>query len=435
MPKERGIFYGWWIVAASAFFNFLVGGTFVYGFTALFDPLRSHFGWTSAQTAIGFSLQRLEAGIAAPLVGFLFDRLGPRKLILSGMIVAGLGLIFMSRINSLAGFYAAFLMTAVGLSFGWMGPPMYAVANWFVKKRSRALSLLLAATSLGGFLVPPLVALIAQEGWRTGLLTIGIGFCAISIPMAIVVKHRPEKYGYLPDGDATSSLGTAPPPEMLRAGNTSKASDSVPNTDFGVRHALKTRGFWCISLATMLSMIMASAVMVFEIPHLENAGISREVAGLTVTFTALLSLVGSLASGPLGDAIDKRRVLAAAVALQCGGMIIFASISQPWHLIPFVLLYGIGFGATIPLRPALVADYFGRANIGTILGLMMSVALLGSVVSPLMAGWFFDSTGSYQGIFIVYAVASLSAIPAILLARRPSQETWPRPPGSGRLTL
>ncbi|MEE8384557.1 MAG: MFS transporter, partial [Dehalococcoidia bacterium] len=372
-----------------------------------------------AQTAIGFSLQRLEAGIAAPVVGFLFDRLGPRRLILSGMIVAGSGLILMSRIDSLAGFYAAFLMTAVGLSFGWMGPPMYAVTNWFVKKRSRALSLLLASTSLGGFLVPPLVALIAQEGWRTGMVAIGIGFCAISIPMAIVVKHRPEKYGYLPDGDVADAPGAAPPPEMLRNGNTHRAGDSAPRTDFGVRHALRTRGFWCISLATMLSMLMASAVMVLEIPHLENAGISRESAGLAVTFTALLGMIGSLTGGFLGDVVEKPRVLAAALMLQCSGMIIFALVSQPWHLIPFVLLYGIGFGATIPLRPALLADYFGRANIGTIMGLMMSVALLGSVVSPLMAGWFFDSNGSYQGIFIIYAVASLLAIPAVLLARRP----------------
>jgi MFS family permease len=423
MLKERRLFYGWWIVAASTFFNFLVGGTFVYGFTALFDPLRSHFGWTSAQTALGFSLQRLEAGIAAPVVGFLFDRIGPRRLILFGMIVAGSGLIYMSQITSLPGFYAAFLITAVGLSFGWLGPPMYAVANWFIRRRSRALSFLLAGTSLGGLLVPPLVLLIAREGWRTGLLTIGIGFCVISVPMAVVVKHRPEKYGYLPDGDVADSPGDSQSPQMLGGNDPPRTDHPVPETDFGIRQALRTRGFWCISLATMLSMLMASAVMVLEIPHLESAGISREVAGLAVTFTSLLSLVGSLAGGLVGDIVEKPRVLAMALALQCSGMIIFAFVSQPWHLIPFLLLYGIGFGATIPLRPALLADYFGRANIGTILGLMMSVALLGSVLSPLVAGWFFDSNGSYQGIFIIYAVASSAAIPAVLLARRPVLET------------
>lgn len=423
MLKERRIFYGWWIVMASAFFNFLVGGTFVYGFTAIFDPLRNDFGWTSAQMAIGFSLQRLEAGIAAPVVGFLFDRIGPRRLILFGMIVAGAGLIFMSRIHSLAGFYAAFLMTAVGLSFGWMGPPMYAVANWFIKKRSKALSLLLAGTSLGGLLVPALVLLIAREGWRTGLMAIGIGFFVISVPIAIVVRRRPEEYGYLPDGDVADAPGGTPPPQTLRNGDTPSANHSAPETDFGIRQALRTRGFWCISLATLLSMVMASTVVVLEIPHLENAGISREVAGLAVAFTALLSLIGVLTGGFLGDVAEKPHVLAVALALQCSGMIIFALVSQPWHLIPFVLLYGIGFGATIPLRPALFADYFGRANIGTILGLMMSVALLGSVVSPWIAGWFFDSSGSYQGIFIIYAVVSLSAIPAVLLARRPVLKT------------
>ena len=111
--QRGGIFYGWWIVLVCSLFNLVVGGTFFYGFTAFFNPLREEFGWTSAQTALGFSLQRLEGGIAAPVVGFLFDRVGPRKLILFGMIAAGCGLLLMSRVQSLGWFYTAFLVTAV----------------------------------------------------------------------------------------------------------------------------------------------------------------------------------------------------------------------------------------------------------------------------------------------------------------------------------
>lgn len=423
MSTKRKVFYGWWIVAASTFFNFFVGGTFLYGFTAFFDPLRNYFSWTSAQTALGISLQRLEACIAAPAVGFLFDRVGPRKLILFGMIVTGCGLIFMSRIQSLTGFYVAFLIMAVGLSFGWMGPPMYAVANWFIKRRSRALSFLLAGTSLGGLLVPLLVLFIAQVGWQTSLMTVGIGFCVISTPMAMIIKHRPEEHGYLPDGDVAGVSDGMPAAYTLKNEATPDKNRSVIEADFSVRQALRTRAFWFLSLAVMLSMFTASAVMVLEMPHLENVGISREFAGLIVTFTTLLSLTGSLVSGLLGDFVKKSHVLAAALALQCSGMFIFAYIYQPWHLVPFLLLYGIGFGATIPLRPAMVADYFGRSNIGTILGVMTSITHFGSVLSPLIAGWFFDSIGKYQGIFIIYAAALSLAIPAVLLARQPVLET------------
>jgi MFS family permease len=154
-------------------------------------------------------------------------------------------------------------------------------------------------------------------------------------------------------------------------------------------------------------------------PHLENIGISREVAGVTVTFTTLLSLAGSLIGGFLGDVMKKRHLLAGAVVFQSLGLFILATMTRHWHLYAFVVVYGLGFGATVPLRPALIADYFGRANIGLILGFTMSIILFGSVPSPLVAGWFYDFTGSYSGIFSIYAVILIFGAPAVLAAERP----------------
>jgi len=415
--KQRArLFYGWWIVLASSFFNLLIGGTFYFGFTAFFNPLRRAFGWTSAQTALGFSLQRLESGIAAPVIGYLFDRMGPRKLILPGMVVAGGGLILMSRVQSLAGYYAAFLITAFGLSVAWLGPPMYTVSNWFIKKRSRALALLMAGTGLGGLLVPLLVLLIAKTGWRASLMAIGIVYCGVSIPLAVISKHRPEQYGLLPDGDTVAGTGTVPNdlPSDIPGSNS-----SAIEINFSLMEALKTSAFWLIALSLTLSQFVMTAISLLEMPHLENIGISREVAGVTVTFTTLLHLAGSLASGFLGDTIRKKTILAVGIAMQSLGFLILANVQQPWHLVPFLLIYGIGFGATVPMRPALIADYFGRANIGTILGFSMSIILFGSVLSPLVAGWFFDVTGNYRGIFSIYAVILAIGVPAVLAARRP----------------
>lgn len=406
--NQKGIFYGWWIVAISAFFNLIVSGTLFFGFTAFFNPLKQEFGWTSAQTALGFSLQRFEGGIVAPLVGFIFDRFGPRKLVLFGMAIAGAGMVFMSRINSLTEFYAAFLVTAIGVSIGWAGPPMYCVSNWFARKRTRALSYLMAGSSLGGIIVPLLVLLIAQAGWRTSLVVVGISFWLVSIPVAIMLRHRPETVGLLPDGEAKTE------PEPI-----SKVKTPSIEADFSVRSALKSHAFWLISFACMLSQFIATAVNVLEMPHLENIGISREVSGVAVTFTALMTFCGNLSIGFIGDRWRKSRVIALAFALQCAGVVILAFIGELWQLVPFVIIYGVGFGATMPMRISLMADYFGRTSLGTILGCLMSVTVIGSILSPVIAGWFYDINGNYRTIFVIFAVIAALSVPAILAAKRP----------------
>lgn len=102
-------FYGWWIVVASFFMFLICGGIIAYGFTTFFNPIAEEFGWSAAQISFAFSLRSIEFGIMAPLVGFLMDKVGVRKIIIFGMAVSGLGFLLMSRTNSLLFFYGAFL--------------------------------------------------------------------------------------------------------------------------------------------------------------------------------------------------------------------------------------------------------------------------------------------------------------------------------------
>ncbi|MBI2851713.1 MAG: MFS transporter, partial [Chloroflexi bacterium] len=108
--------------------------------------------------------------------------------------------------------------------------------------------------------------------------------------------------------------------------------------------------------------------------------------------------------------------------LQCVGVVTLALVSETWHIAPFVILYGLGLGATMPMRNSLVADYFGRRSLGTILGWLMSVTMVGSILSPVIAGWFFDVTGSYRLIFIIFALLATISVPAVLLARKPLRD-------------
>ncbi len=410
--KKGSIFYGWWIVSACATLNFYIGGVFFYGFGAFFDPIKDTFGWSRTATSFANSLQRLQGGIAAPIVGFIFDKVGPRKLMLFGVAVGGLGFILLSRMNSLWSYYLCFILVSIGFSTGSAPVAMATIANWFIKKRARALALMVTGFGASGALVPLIVWLIDQFGWRDTLFGIGIGLWLIGIPIALLMKHRPEQYGLLPDGETTQAEDPAtaePAAEGARA----------PEVDFTAREALRTRAFWFIALTYSIQILATSAVFVHLITYLSTLGISRSIGGFAVMGMTLISLVGRLGFGWLGDIRDKRHLLVITLSLQCIGVLILANITSPWHLIPFLIAFSPAYGGPIPLRPAIIGEYFGRTSFGAIHGLLMAVTVLGGLTGPIFAGWISDVTGDYRLAFLLLAFTSLAAIPAILAAKRP----------------
>ena len=174
VPRRKSVFYGWWIVGAGSVSQAYTSGTFWQGFGAFFDPIVEQFGWSRASTAAAMSLQRTESGAISPFVGYFIDKFGPCNVMLFGTALTALGFILLSMIQSQWQFYAAFLVLTLGLSFGTFLVVTTTVANWFVAQRSRALSITMAGSGVGGVLVPLVVWLIATTDWRTGLVVIGI---------------------------------------------------------------------------------------------------------------------------------------------------------------------------------------------------------------------------------------------------------------------
>ncbi len=422
MPRKRRIFYGWWIVLASAVLNILAGGTFIYGFTTFFNPIRTTFGWSAAVTSVVFLFQRLEQGMLSPLAGLLVDRVGPRKLMLGGWVVIGLGLLLMSRINSLWAFYGTFIVIATGMSFGSFVIMNTTVAHWFKEKRSRAMTFIYVGFGASGALVPLVALSIGQFGWRETLTVIAIVLLIAGILLSLVMRHKPGQYGYLPDGktiettdELTDRLGYDP------ATKTREGDAGTSDTGFTARKAVGTRAFWLLSFAFLFQHLAMSAVMVHIVPYLESENIPTTMAATVVTGMTLCSLIGRLGFGFLGDFRNKRYLIAISLVIQTIGILFFAYVGadSTWLIIPFLLLYGPGYGGGIPLRPALQADYFGTRSFGTIMGLMSIPSMVGGLISPIFAGWVFDITGSYHFAWLVIALASIPALPLILLAKPP----------------
>ena len=131
--------------------------------------------------------------------------------------------------------------------------------------------------------------LINTCGWRQALVVTGIGMWIVGIPLSLVLKHRPEQYGLLPDGDIPnpqeslpSSPGTEDNPVKESKGPVD-SKDVNTEINFTVLQALQTRTFWLLSVGASLSFMAMSAVFVHVMPYLESVGINRDRAGLAVT--------------------------------------------------------------------------------------------------------------------------------------------------------
>jgi OFA family oxalate/formate antiporter-like MFS transporter len=394
--KQHRVFYGWWIVGAVSLISAYVSGIVFYGFTAIFEPIANDFGWSYAQVSVAASIRGVETGILAPLVGFLIDRLGPRKPVFAGILITGLGLLLLSRINSLVTFYGAFILLSIGISACGGILTMTLVGNWFRRKVSTATGIAMSGHAIGGLFVPLITLLIDLFRWRTAMIILGLGAWVILLPLVPIIRHKPEQYGYLPDGDASKKIVTD-------NGLTSVQSTEV---DIGVRQTLKSRAFWHISLGLACHVLAVMAVITHVMPYLSTVGVARSTSSLVASAISLVSIFGRLSFGWFGDRYDKRWVTSLGFAVTILGMLLFgytANNAEPWLLVLFVIFFGVGFGAPIPMTSALVREYFGRVRLGTIIGLVMGVMMIGQIIGSPLAGWVFDNFGSYQGAWFAFA--------------------------------
>jgi MFS family permease len=395
----KKIFYGWWIVLACFLISTYVAGIVFFGLTAFFEPLIKEFGWGYTEISFAASLRGLEMGIFAPIIGLLADRFGSRKLMLLGVITVGLGLVLLSWTRSILTFYTAFLLLALGAGGCTAVVTMSIVAIWFEKNVGKAMGFMASGMGASGVMVPVIVWLIAAYEWRTALLILGLGSFALGIPLSLVVRNRPEQYGYLPDG-------REPTKDDIAIGRAKPKEAAIP-----FREAFKNRSFVYLNIAEAVRMMVVMGIITHVMPFLENSGISRATAGFVAAAIPIMSIIGRLSFGWLADVFQKRYVLALGFALMSIGALLFSYSHVYWCLALFLLLFPPSFGGTMVMRGAIIREYFGRDSFGKLIGTVMGAASIGGIVGPTVAGWVFDSLGSYSFIWLVFSgFAALSTL-------------------------
>jgi sugar phosphate permease len=255
-----------------------------------------------------------------------------------------------------------------------------------------------------GVMVLVLSAMISAVGWRDALVIMAVAQLVICIPLALSIRNRPEDMGLRADGEPFERVGDIESPVQppVLEGLTA-------------REALRTPTFWKMAIAGGLTNLGVIAIVVHQIPFFTSSvGLSDGLAAASVTAMTLLSLLGRLGFGYLADTLDKRHVTAACYAITSLALLLYATVYEGWQVLYVLPVFALGFGGSIPVRPAFQAEYFGLRAFGAIQGLAFTIATLGGLLGPVFAGWMYDVTESYRFAFVLLAAGSLVAVPLVL---------------------
>jgi MFS family permease len=403
------IYYGWRMVGLVSAIRVVGGGLHQYGFTVFFLPISQDLGLSRAATSLAFSLSRAQGAIEAPLVGYLVDRFGPRPIILIAALLAGIGYILLSWVNSYASFLAIYL-GVISLAFiaGFVHSPMVVANSWFIRGRARAMTVVSAAVPVGGALISPLLALgVETLGWRWAAVASGCIFLLICVPLSFPVRRSPESMGLLPDGEL--------PPERAKIGaaETTASENKQINTDSTAGEAMKTMVFWLLVISMAGRVACFSTVTVHFVPVMVWKGLSQAEAASLLGAFALINLLFHFFLGWIADRANKPGLMAichVAPALAVPPLIWGAAVWQLWL---FTILFTL-LDASFPIVWATVGDFFGRRYFATIRGMMSFFYMWGSFAGPVLAGAVYDRTESYTtvlwGLFIILLLATLLSL-------------------------
>jgi len=405
-------FYGWRMVAVGVVVLFVSSGIGFYYNAVFLDPLQQMHGWSKGLLSAAVSLYFFVYGLMGVPIGRIVDRHGSRPVLVFGGVVFGLGLILLGQVNAFWQLIAVYLVLAVGFACTSLLPITTLITNWFIQRRGLAMSITMSGLSLGGIVIVPLsIFMLDRCGFQPTLWLLGLAFWVICLPVSLFfVIQRPEAVGQLPDG-AKSRSSRQRPPLSLEQHATQYREWTRPQ-------AARTRAFWAIVFAFLLALGAQMAFMIHQISFLgQYLGTAR--ASLTISLASAASIAGRLLIGTIVDRVDKRLLTFLLLILQASIVLVLAYQHHPFLLYLGATIFGLTMGSILMLHSLITAECFGLVSYGTISGLSGLFINCGSAFGPMIAGFIYDWTQSYQIAFTLFAGASTMAAIIVIFARPP----------------
>ncbi len=412
-----GLFYGWWMVAIAGTAQFLSGGFYQVGFSAYFLPITRDLGLSRTAISLAFSMRSLEGGLDGPLVGYLVDRLGPRFMIRAGSVLTSTGFVLLAFTHDYLSFMLVFLgLLVLGVNSGVALPFSSLVNHWFARKRAMAITLSHVGVEIGGTLLTPLVALmVLNVGWRQAAVVSGVVFLAVVPFLSLFVRNTPESMGLRPDGDPPRAISPS------ADGNPAPGAGSAQReVDFAVRDALRTEAFWHLAMAVGARQFAKQVLMVHLIPLLVWKGIDEQAAALLLGAFAFCQIPLRIVAAYFADRWSMTKVAGLAGLAGVGAVIVLLLPEHGWvgTGLLFVLLFALAETGNSS-GWAVIGDFFGRSKYATIRGAIGFAQSAISLPAPVLAGWVYDSTQSYQVALLPVAGCYLLAFGLYWALRRP----------------
>ena len=400
-PREPRFFYGWVIVLVGAILTFLGTGLYAYSRGVFLPSLAEDLADGSRfSIAMGFSLAAVTTAFIAPFIGNILDRFSPKHVILTGIGVVTLSYLALALCQSLWQFY---LIVGVGMGIGMacMGNLAWhrTIISWFDHWRGRAIALGVLGASLAGVVMPPLVtALVQSIGWRGAFVVFAVIVVVVLVPLVVFfLKNRPEDIGEVRDGH--------------RYVATLAQRDETPSESrlWTRQEMLRYPAFWSIGLMFGAMGCVYSAVMLHLFGHLTDIGITAERAAMVLSITALFAALGKPVVGWMSDWFGAKITIWMALLVQCAALVMFANATGFGFCLLAGATYGFGYAGMSPLRTFALSVAIGNTSFGTANGVLRLVELPLVISASPLAGFIYDTTGSYTSAFMILAGLMLVA--------------------------
>jgi sugar phosphate permease len=366
-------------------------------------------GWSRSAFFGALTVRSIASGLIAPFIGPVQDsRNGPRRLMFLTVLGMAGGMIALRWVESLIAFYVLFGIVGTLMTVGGAEMLVNAVLpKWFIRKRAAALTVASAGQGLGPLIFPVLVsAVIGAWGWRAGWMAIGIAAFALLLPLAFMVRTRPEDIGLHPDGDGPEG-----------ASRTGFIPRRVLEHSFTRREAMREPSLWLINLSGALFVMGVTGLQTNWLVYFQDAGFASTTAALSASAFGIGSFSSRFLWGFISHKYPVRVLMAMATSLTAVTVLLIFQVDSVPEMMAVAVLNGLALGGNFVMRPLIVADYFGRNHLGAIGGIMRPLQIAGAATGPIAVAGLFDLTDSWHVAFgLVIAIWLTSALTIAIAA-------------------